>query len=106
MICYEYAPISKVHYACDTDARGQTIQNFKDMAASIEAIYMVEASPSLRDAQKKLLCGDAPMEEIDIGFRSSCKYLKQLRIIWCEDIRLVPKGKFVLFVHQPHPNFF
>lgn len=76
------------------------------MAASIEAIYMVEASPALRDAQKKLLCGDAPMEEIDIGFRSSCKYLKQLRIIWCEDIRLVPKGKFALFVHQPHPNFF
>lgn len=69
----------------------RTVRNFKDMAASIEAIYMVEASPSLRDAQKKLLCGDTPMEEIDIGFRSSCKYLKQLKIIWCEDIRLVPK---------------
>ena len=75
------------------------------MAASIEAIYMIEASPSLRDAQKKLLCGDTPMEEIDIGFRSSCKYLKQVKIIWCEDIRLVPKGKFAPFVHQSHPNF-
>lgn len=69
----------------------RTIRNFKSMAASIEAIYMIETSTSLREAQKKLLCGDALMEEIDIGFQSTCKYLDQTKIIWCEDIRFLPK---------------
>ncbi|KAF2500768.1 DUF185 domain-containing protein [Lophium mytilinum] len=69
----------------------RTIRNFKPMADSVEAIYMIEASPSLRDAQKKLLCGDAVMEEIDIGFQSKCKYFENLNIIWCEDIRFIPK---------------
>lgn len=63
------------------------------MASSIEAIYLVEASPSLREAQKKLLCGDAPMEEIDIGHQSTSKYSDQLKIIWCEDMRFIPKGR-------------
>lgn len=62
------------------------------MASSIEAIYLVEASPALREAQKKLLCGDAPMEEIDIGHQSTSKYSDQLKIIWCEDMRFIPKG--------------
>lgn len=52
---------------------------------------MVEASPSLRSAQHKLLCGDNPLEEIDIGYRSTSKYTNDLEIIWCEDIRFVPK---------------
>ncbi|KAJ9649493.1 hypothetical protein H2199_000268 [Coniosporium tulheliwenetii] len=68
-----------------------TIRNFKPVASSIEAIYLVEASPSLREAQKKLLCGDAPMEEIDIGHQSTSKYSDQLKIIWCEDMRFIPK---------------
>ncbi|EON64847.1 hypothetical protein W97_04081 [Coniosporium apollinis CBS 100218] len=70
----------------------RTIRNFKPLASSIEAIYLVEASPSLREAQKKLLCGDAPMEEIDIGHQSTSKYSDQLKIIWCEDMRFIPKG--------------
>ncbi|MCJ1402950.1 hypothetical protein MMC11_006171 [Xylographa trunciseda] len=69
----------------------RTIRNFKPLAASIEAVYLVEASPSLRDKQKQLLCGDEPMKEIDIGFRSRSKY-SNLPVIWCEDIRFVPNG--------------
>ncbi|SZF04286.1 unnamed protein product [Blumeria hordei] len=42
----------------------RTIENFKAIKSSIDAIYLVEVSPSLREAQKKLLCGDAPMESI------------------------------------------
>jgi hypothetical protein len=72
----------------------QTIRNFKPLADSIETIYMIEASPSLRDAQKRLLCGDTGMEEIDIGFQSKCKYFDNLNIIWCDDIRFIPKGQF------------
>jgi NADH dehydrogenase [ubiquinone] 1 alpha subcomplex assembly factor 7 len=69
----------------------QTIQNFKPMASSIEAVYLVEASPSLREAQKQLLCGDAPMTETSIGFQSTSKYAS-LPVIWMENIRFVPSG--------------
>ncbi|MCJ1393784.1 hypothetical protein MMC18_006660 [Xylographa bjoerkii] len=80
----------------------RTIRNFKPLAASIEAVYLVEASSSLRNKQKQLLCGDEPMEEIDIGFRSRSKY-SNLPVIWCEDIRFVPndptKTPFI-FAHE------
>lgn len=74
-----------------TEPLDQTIRNFKPLASAIEAVYMVEASPSLRNAQHKLLCGDNPLEDIDIGYRSKSKYTSDLDIIWCEDIRFVPK---------------
>ena len=70
----------------------QTLSNFKPLTSSIESVYLVEASPALRDTQKQLLCGDAPLAEIDIGFRSTSKYSK-IPVTWCEDIRLVPNGK-------------
>jgi hypothetical protein len=84
------------------------------MASSIEAVYMVEASPSLREAQKQLLCGDAPMTETSIGHQSTSKYAN-LPIIWTENIRFVPSGKLssnpvltcVLMWHQTktkHPS--
>jgi len=53
---------------------------------------MVEASPSLRETQKKLLCGDAAMEETKEGFKSTSKSLG-VPVIWAEDIRFVPKSK-------------
>ncbi|MCJ1464164.1 hypothetical protein MMC07_002777 [Pseudocyphellaria aurata] len=70
----------------------RTISSFKALASSIEQIYLVEASPSLRDSQRKLLCGDAPVEQVEIGLRSKSKY-SGLPITWCEDIRFVPNGK-------------
>lgn len=72
----------------------QTIQNFKPMANSIDAVYLVEASPALREAQKKLLCGDAPMTETSIGYQSTSKYAN-LPIIWTENIRFVPSGMYL-----------
>ncbi len=61
------------------------------MASSIEAVYLVEASPSLREAQKQLLCGDAAMTETSIGFQSTSKYAN-IPVIWTENIRFVPSG--------------
>jgi NADH dehydrogenase [ubiquinone] 1 alpha subcomplex assembly factor 7 len=61
------------------------------MASAIEAVYMVEASPTLREAQKQLLCGNAPMHETEIGFRSTSKY-SNIPVIWTENIRFVPSG--------------
>lgn len=72
---------------------GQTFRNFKTFTSSIEAIYLVEASGTLREVQKRLLCGeDAAMEETDIGHRSTCKYF-DVPVIWVEDIRLLPHGE-------------
>ncbi|KAB8300217.1 hypothetical protein EYC80_000435 [Monilinia laxa] len=70
----------------------RTIRNFKPMAESIEAVYMVEASPALRDAQKQLLCGDAPMIETETGFKSTSKYAG-IPIMWTENMRFVPSGE-------------
>ena len=64
------------------------------MASSIESIYLVETSPGLREKQKQLLCGDAPMEEVPNGYRSRSKY-GDIPITWCEDIRLITNGMFL-----------
>ena len=80
--------------------RAQTLSNFGPLASAIEQIYLVEASPTLRETQRKLLCGDEPFEKIDIGFRSRSKY-SNLPIVWCEDIRFVPNGKPRIFPLKP-----
>ncbi|RAL11700.1 DUF185-domain-containing protein [Aspergillus homomorphus CBS 101889] len=81
----------------------RTFRNFRSFASSIEAIYLVEASSTLREVQKRLLCGEhAVMEETDIGHRSVCKYF-DVPVIWVEDIRLLPheetKTPFI-FAHE------
>ncbi|EAW13853.1 class I SAM-dependent methyltransferase [Aspergillus clavatus NRRL 1] len=80
----------------------RTFQNFKSFSSSIEAIYLVEASPTLREVQKQRLCGDAPMEETDIGHRSTSKYFN-VPVIWVEDIRLLPHEEGTtpfIFAHE------
>jgi len=42
--------------------------------------------------QKQVLCGDAAMEETDIGHKSTCKYF-DVPVVWVEDIRLLPQGE-------------
>jgi hypothetical protein len=70
------------------------------MVAAIDAVYLVEAGPGLREAQQRLLCGDAPMEETSTGFRSKSKY-SDIPVIWCEDIRFIPKGTAQLLRRRP-----
>ncbi|KAJ5112384.1 hypothetical protein N7532_000429 [Penicillium argentinense] len=81
----------------------RTFRNFKSFSSSVEAIYLVEASPTLRQIQKHTLCGEeAAMEETDIGHRSICKYF-DVPVIWVEDIRLLPheEGKTpFIFAHE------
>lgn len=71
---------------------GQTIANFKPFANSVESIYLVEASPHLRAQQARLLSGTRDLTENDLGWIAPCKYLPRCNIVWCEDIRLIPKG--------------
>jgi len=71
----------------------RTIRNFKPMAASIEAIYLVEASPVLRETQRKLLCGFSPFEDHPKGHQSKSKHLPGVPIIWLEDLTFKPEEK-------------
>lgn len=71
----------------------RTLRNFKPLADSIETIYLVEASKPLREAQHKLLCGDAPLEDTEMGHQSTSKYSPGQKIIWCEDMKFIPKGR-------------
>ncbi|EPE30186.1 S-adenosyl-L-methionine-dependent methyltransferase [Glarea lozoyensis ATCC 20868] len=71
----------------------RTIRNFEPMGLKVDNVYMVEASASLRDAQKKLLCGDAEMKEIDIGHESTSKY-SAIPVVWTDNIRFIPSGQY------------
>jgi len=73
------------------DRKGQTIRNFPPLAKAIEAVYLVEASPRLRETQRKLLCGDSPMKENELGHESISRHSPDLKIIWTEDVRFVPR---------------
>ncbi|KAK5107787.1 hypothetical protein LTR62_000655 [Meristemomyces frigidus] len=69
----------------------RTIRNFPALAKAIEAVYMVEASRNLREAQHKLLCGENPLTENRIGYGSVSRHSPDLKIIWAEDVRFVPR---------------
>ncbi|KAJ4376448.1 hypothetical protein N0V83_001732 [Neocucurbitaria cava] len=69
----------------------RTISSFKTFANSIEAIYLVEASPYLQKQQAKLLSGTEDLQKSEIGLTAPCKFIPGCKIEWCEDIRLVPK---------------
>lgn len=68
----------------------RTIQRFPAMANSVDAVYMVEASRELREAQKKLLCGpDAQTSESKVGSHSGSKYNGR-PIVWTDTIKSIP----------------
>lgn len=70
----------------------RTIANFKPMANVIETIYLVEASPILREAQRKMLGGAESMEEHPAGYQCKSKHLPHAKVVWVEDIKFVPRG--------------
>ncbi|XP_014554490.1 hypothetical protein COCVIDRAFT_39582 [Bipolaris victoriae FI3] len=69
----------------------RTLSSFKAFTKSIEAIYLIEASPYLQKQQAKLLSGTEDPTKSDIGLTATCKYIPGCKVEWCEDIRLVPK---------------
>jgi NADH dehydrogenase [ubiquinone] 1 alpha subcomplex assembly factor 7 len=69
----------------------QTISTFKPFAKSIEEIYLVEASPTLRTQQSQLLCNNDNLQQSELGWTNTCKYLPGCNITWVEDIRFIPK---------------
>ncbi|KAH8732172.1 S-adenosyl-L-methionine-dependent methyltransferase [Phaeosphaeriaceae sp. PMI808] len=69
----------------------RTVSSFKAFASSIEAIYLIEASPHLQKQQGKLLAGTEKLQSNDLGWTAPLKYIPKVSIQWCEDIRFVPK---------------
>lgn len=57
----------------------------------MEAVYLIESSPRLREAQHRILCGGNLLKENKLGHESTSKHSDDLKIVWSEDIRLVPK---------------
>ncbi|KAG5922953.1 hypothetical protein E4U42_005122 [Claviceps africana] len=71
----------------------RTIKRFPAMADSIEQVFMVEASPELRDAQKRLLCGpDAALTPFvsESGLMSSSGKHINKPVVWAESLKSIP----------------
>ena len=72
----------------------RTIRNFKPMARSLEAVYLVEASEALRFKQHKMLCGEeAEIEKTSEGWKSMSKKYFDTPVVWVEDVALLPKSE-------------
>ncbi|KAK3069389.1 hypothetical protein LTR53_012303 [Teratosphaeriaceae sp. CCFEE 6253] len=70
----------------------RTIRTFPPLARALTAVHLIEASANLRATQHALLCGAAnPLIETATGHESTSKYLPNVRIIWTEDLRSIPR---------------
>ncbi|EME77403.1 uncharacterized protein MYCFIDRAFT_191514 [Pseudocercospora fijiensis CIRAD86] len=69
----------------------RTIRNFPPLAKAVEAVYLIEASDTLRKTQHELLCGDNPMTETKLGWESISRHSPDLKIVWTEDHKFVPR---------------
>ncbi|KAG5975239.1 hypothetical protein E4U55_007784 [Claviceps digitariae] len=78
----------------------RTIKQFPTMADSIEKVCMVEASPELRDTQKRLLCkADAESTQCEFGLMSSTEKYLNKPIVWAESLKSLPfKSHSVHFI--------
>lgn len=80
----------------------RSIGNFRSMASAIDTIYLVEASPVLREAQRKTLCGEAKMEEHTAGYQSKSKHLPNATVVWVEDLKFIPRGMTPIPISFPY----
>jgi NADH dehydrogenase [ubiquinone] 1 alpha subcomplex assembly factor 7 len=63
-------------------------RSFKDFTSSMDSIYMIEASPTLRTMQQRLLCGD--------DNKSMTKW--NTPIFWVDLIKEIPKERIPTFI--------
>lgn len=68
-------------------------RSFKDFSNALTDIYMIEASPSLREAQREKLCGSASLNAIDGGYMSMTKW--GAPIYWFESAKEIPRSSGV-----------
>ncbi|KKY29148.1 hypothetical protein UCRPC4_g00117 [Phaeomoniella chlamydospora] len=66
----------------------RALRNFKSFTSAVDSVLLVEASPSLREAQRALLCGDHPFEDTPNGQKSISKY-SNILVEWIEDMSLL-----------------
>lgn len=68
---------------------------FKQFQNSIKEIYFVEASPTLRESQHKLICGTNELKKDEDSGLYSSKSLTGIKVFWAEDAKLLPKDNDV-----------
>lgn len=72
-------------------------RSFPQFANAIKEVYMIEASPTLRNMQRKLLCGEQScLKHADSGYRCSTKW--DNTIYWFESIKEVPREQVATFI--------
>ncbi|KAL9625756.1 MAG: hypothetical protein Q9160_000076 [Pyrenula sp. 1 TL-2023] len=76
----------------------RTLVNFQPFTSAIDSVYLIEASSSLREKQRRLLCGENAFNTYkDIGWEAKSKYSvnkdpsKPIWIRWLEDMRHLPR---------------
>jgi NADH dehydrogenase [ubiquinone] 1 alpha subcomplex assembly factor 7 len=71
-----------------------TLRSFAALNKAIESIYLIEASPALRETQRSLLCGEGvELEELpdETGYTAVSKY-SDIPITWLNEFKSVPKS--------------
>ncbi|KAL9106173.1 MAG: hypothetical protein Q9227_008765 [Pyrenula ochraceoflavens] len=75
----------------------RTLCQFKKFGSAVDGVYLVEASHSLREVQRKLLCGDNAFEKTDsTGWMAKSKYMSNsdpIKVYWVEDTQLLPNPR-------------
>lgn len=67
---------------------------FKPFSSAIKEIYFVEASPTLRSAQHKLICGPNELVENEkTGVFSSKALMNGMPVFWVADAKNLPENK-------------
>ncbi|ANB11614.1 hypothetical protein AWJ20_4435 [Sugiyamaella lignohabitans] len=72
-------------------------RSFPQFNEAIKEIYMIEASPTLRNMQKNLLCGDSTiLNPADTGFRGTTKWNNP--IFWYDNVKELPRDDIATFI--------
>ena len=74
----------------------RTLNSAPQLLSALESIHMVEASPSLRESQHKLLCGENKLEWNESLSRHESTTISGKTIIWHDSFDAVPKGSFYI----------
>lgn len=77
----------------------RTLGRFPEMRSAVERVYLVEASPGLREKQGRVLCGGEGIVKLGDGSGWRGKAREEfggMEVVWVEDFELIPKGNYII----------
>lgn len=78
----------------------RTLGSFLPFRNAIEKIVLVEASPGLRETQRRVLCDEGELKVTEDGKGWKAKVKEEfggMEVVWYEDFEMVPKGEGLYF---------